>query len=157
MTEVEEHGVAMSLEELVVELFHVESCQAHISIGRVFGVAGGVIYLAYDFQAVLLAPPLQGVGRVVDIGSAKQRQVRLFLIVAPMVQLVLNPVGVYVPEHPLRSHLKETAAKPALHVRTLCILCINELRVLTGRLALLGRMSGAGPAVAVRLHLKAVA
>ena len=102
--------MAVRLKCLVAESRLRDARKSFVSIHGVFSVEALAEYAAHDCQAVLLTPALQNVRGVIYICPREKCLVRLTSVGIPMVKLVAHPIGIHVPEHPLRRHLVYAAA-----------------------------------------------
>ena len=112
--EVKVQQVLIAQEHLVVESFLRKSVDALVGDDRVLATLAVVVEVADGGLAVEIAPPLDDVGRMIDVLASQVSLVSELLESLEVVVLVAQPVGVHLPEHPLRSHLEESAASPAV-------------------------------------------
>ena len=114
MLEVEVHQVLVAAERLVAELLLRQSIEAFVGHDGIFADAASPVEVADGGLAAQVAPPLDDVGRMVDVVHGQIGLVGERLERIEVVLLVLHPVGIHLPEHPLRRHLEEAGASPRL-------------------------------------------
>ena len=114
MLEVEVHKVLVSAKHLVVELSLREVVHTLVGHHRILATLALAVELGNGLAATEVAPPLNDVGRMIDILAVEIGLVSEFLKGFEVIVLIAQPPRVHLPKHPLRGHLIETCTAPGL-------------------------------------------
>ena len=112
MCKIQVHNATAGVEHFIVELFLSEVEHLFVSHGRVFAFLSLSEQVGYNGQSMLLAPVFQYIRRTVDVGELQECLVCILAEGHPVIVFIGYPFRINVPEHPLRSHFKESAASP---------------------------------------------
>ena len=114
MLEVEVHQVLVAPEHLVAERLLRQAIEVLVGDDRVLAAAPIAIEVADGGLAPQVAPPLYDVRRMIDVVHGEISLVGEFFKCIEVILLVLHPVGIHLPEHPLRRHLVEAGTAPGI-------------------------------------------